>query len=317
MHRFKNLRKIKIPELVRQLLLSWLFAVAVEYLLLPESNRGLASLTGLAQMSPGRMGILFAGTLLVLVGLSRFFDTNTAERWGVVGIFTVLMLAALQASFSQAFLLICGLITAGVVVFGFYGWDKTPEPVAPPRKDHYLYPVLAVGLSVAFFLFVSIWTVCRVESFCTPSYDFGIFSQMFYNMKESGLPLTTLERDGLLSHFHVHMSPIYYLMLPFYCLVPTPATLQVLQAAVMTSAVIPLWLIGKHHGLSGLQRMLLCAVLLLYPAFAGGVGYDIHENCFLTPLLLWLLYGIDRKNSIITAISAFLTLTVKELLPCI
>ena len=135
---------------------------------------------------------------------------------------------------------------------------------------------------------------------------------MFYHMKESGVPFTTVERDGLLSHFAVHVSPIYYLMLPFYWLVPIPATLQVLQAAVITSAVIPLWKIGKNHGLTGAQRMLICAILLLYPAFSGGTSYDIHENCFLTPLILWLFYGIDRKNWCLTAIAAVLTLMVKE-----
>lgn len=58
--------------------------------------------------------------------------------------------------------------------------------------------------------------------------------------------------------------------------------------------------------------MLVCAVLFLYPAYSGGTSYDIHENCFLTPLLLWLFYGIDRKNAVVTAIAAILTLMVKE-----
>lgn len=124
--------------------------------------------------------------------------------------------------------------------------------------------------------------------------------------------MTTVERDGLLSHFAVHVSPIYYVLLPFYALTPTPAALEALQAAVITSAVIPLWKIGKHHGLTGAQRMLVCAVLFLYPAYSGGTSYDIHENCFLTPLLLWLFYGIDRKNAVVTAIAAILTLMVKE-----
>jgi uncharacterized membrane protein len=101
-------------------------------------------------------------------------------------------------------------------------------------------------------------------------------------------------------------------MLPFYCMVPHPATLQVLQAAVLSSAVIPLWLIGKEKGLSGAQRMLLCALLLLLPAFAGGTSYDIHENCFLTPLILWLFYGIEKKNIPITAVFGVLTCMVKE-----
>ena len=186
------------------------------------------------------------------------------------------------------------------------------EPVPAPRKAHKACLWITVGLSAVFFLFVSAWTVGRVYSLSSPTYDFGIFSQMFYNMKESGLPMTTVERDGLLSHFAVHVSPIYYLMLPFYWLIPTPSTLQVLQAAVITSAVIPLWKIGKHHGLTGAQRMLVCAVLLLYPAYSGGTSYDIHENCFLTPLILWLFYGIDRKNAAITFVAAVLTLMVKE-----
>ena len=74
-----------------------------------------------------------------------------------------------------------------------------------------------------------------------PTFDFGIFSQMFHQMRTTGLPVTTVERDGPLSHFAVHVSPIYYLLLPFYCIYPKPVTLQVLQAAVLASAVIPLW----------------------------------------------------------------------------
>ncbi len=52
--------------------------------------------------------------------------------------------------------------------------------------------------------------------------------------------------------------------------------------------------------------------MLLFPAFAGGASYDLHENCFLTPLLLWLLYGLDRRSTPVTAVAGFLTLTVKE-----
>ena len=103
-----------------------------------------------------------------------------------------------------------------------------------------------------------------------------------------------------------------HLMLPFYWLIPHPATLQVLQAAVLASAVIPLWKLAKHHGLPGWGRLLCCALLLLYPAYSGGTSYDLHENCFLTPLILWLLYGIDRKNIPLTAVAAVLTLSVKE-----
>ena len=49
----------------------------------------------------------------------------------------------------------------------------------------------------------------------------------------TGLPVTTCERDRVLSHFAVHVSPIYYLFLPFYALFPSPVTLEVLQALLL------------------------------------------------------------------------------------
>lgn len=306
------LQKRYVSGVVRQIILSWLFAVMLEYLCLPGALRDLARLDGLAQMSLIRVIVVACGGILLLSVISRFVNPAKVERWAMVGVFGILAIAALRASFTWAFLAVCILVLIFLVVFGFCGWDGQPEPAAKPKQAHRIWLWITVGLSIAFFLFVSCWTVGRVYSFSTPTFDFGIFCQMFYNMKESGLPMTTVERDGLLSHFAVHVSPIYYALLPFYWLAPTPATLQVLQAAVITSAVIPLWKIGKHHNLTGAQQTLICAVFLLYPAYSGGTSYDIHENCFLTPLLLWLFYGIDRKNTAITAIAAILTLMVKE-----
>lgn len=307
-----SLQKRYVSGVVRQIILSWLNAVMLEYLRLPGALRDLARLDGLAQMSLIRVIAVFCGGMLLLSIISRFVNSAKVERWAVVGIFGILSIAASRASFTWAFLAVCILALIFLVVFGFCGWDGQPEPAVKQKQAHRIWLWITVGLSIAFFLFVSAWMVGRVYSFSTPTFDFGIFCQMFYNMKESGLPMTTVERDGLLSHFAVHVSPIYYVLLPFYALAPSPAALEALQAAVITSAVIPLWKIGKHHGLTGAQRMLVCAVLFLYPAYSGGTSYDIHENCFLTPLLLWLFYGIDRKNAVVTAIAAILTLMVKE-----
>ena len=307
-----SLQKRYFSGVVRQIILSWLFAVMLEYLRLPDARRDLARMDGLAQMSLIRVIAVTCGGILILSVISRFVNTAKVERWAMVGVFGILAIAAFRASFTWPFLAVCILVAVLLIVFGFLGWNAQPESSAKPGQAHRIWLWITVGLSIAFFLFVSCWTVGRVFSFSTPTFDFGIFCQMFYNMKESGLPMTTVERDGMLSHFAVHVSPIYYLLLPFYWLAPTPATLQVLQAAVITSAVIPLWKIGKHHNLTSLQQTLICAVFLLYPAYSGGTSYDIHENCFLTPLLLWLFYGIDRKNTAITATAAILTLMVKE-----
>ena len=296
----------------RRAVVSWIAAVLIEYLLLPFELRDLDRLNGLAEMSLMRIFCITCTGMILLWMASRCVNTAKAERWILVGVISALAAVTLYSSFTWAFLVVCVLIVSVAVIYGIFGWAASAEGVAMPKKSHKAFLWITAGLSVCFFLFVSVWTVGRIYSFSTPTYDFGIFSQMFYHMKESGLPMTTVERDGLLSHFHVHVSPIWYLLLPFYSLIPTPVTLQVLQAAVIASAVIPLWKIGKHHGLSGAGRMLICAVLMLYPAFFGGTSYDIHENCFLTPLILWLFYGIDKKNTAVIAIFTLLTLMVKE-----
>jgi uncharacterized membrane protein len=263
-------------------------------------------------MSLSRVVIITAVCAVCLFALARFFDTARLERAGVLAVYTTLSYFTLRASFSWAFLIACLIIGVILLVFTARGHRADEEAFDEIKSDSPAYVWVTAAAALAFFIFASAWTVSRVYSFCTPTYDFGIFAQMFHNMKESGLPITTVERDGALSHFAVHVSPIYYLMLPFYCIFPRPETLQVLQAAVIASAVIPLWKICRRHGLSDVERCLVCALLLLYPAFMGGVSYDIHENCFLTPLILWLFYGVTKKSYTITAISAVLVLLVKE-----
>ena len=302
----------RFPSLIRRVLAAWVLTAAIQYLLLPRTSRALSGVEALAGMSFGLTLALCAGLFAVMSLLRCFAPTRQAERIGILLGIGAMAVCALLASFSWALLGACVLLVLLAGVFCLRGWDGSPAPCAEPAGCRRVWPWLAALLALGFLLFDSLWTVGRVYSFSAPSYDFGIFSQMFYYMRTTGAPLTTLERDGLMSHFAVHVSPVYYLMLPFFALAPYPATLQVLQAAVLASAVIPAWKIARRHGLSGPARVLVCALLLLFPAYSGGTSYDLHENCFLTPLLLWLLYGIDRGSIPLAAVSAVLTLTVKE-----
>lgn len=302
------MKRISSAAIIRKLLLAWILAAAIEYSLCLGA---LSDLSTPAGMSLLRLSIFTAGIFLITL----FFQNNIApkmERWVMVIAYLWLACLSLLTSFSPGLLAACCLLFIILLCYAIRGWNGDSNYVSEQKQNGKLWMWISALLAVLFFVFVSIWTVCRMYSFSTPSYDFGIFSQMFYSMKETGLPITTLERDGALSHFMVHVSPIYYLLLPFYYLVPTPATLQVLQAAVLASAVIPLWLLGKRYGLSPVLRTVLCAVLLLYPAYSGGTSYDIHENAFLTPLILWLLYWVDSRKPICCAVFTLLVLMVKE-----
>lgn len=175
--------------------------------------------------------------------------------------------------------------------------------------------VAVIGLSVvalSVFVLMGMLTVLRYKLYYTSTFDFGIFAQMFYNMKETLLPMTTCERSQLLSHFSVHVSPIFYLILPIYWIFPYNETLIIVQLLFIISGVIPLYLICRNRKFSNTLTLLVSLVYLLSPVLINGLFYDFHENKFLTTLILWLLYFVEKDKQIGIYIFAILVLMVKE-----
>lgn len=305
-------RSLSCGALIRRMILAWITSAAIRYIMLPAEQMPLDGLESLKGASFGGFVLLAASLFAGFTLMSCIWDTERAERWTLTMAFALYLLRAYLASKSLTLLASGGVCLVILTIYAVRGAKTKATMLALPPRGAFSAK-LAVGVAATLFAaFVSAWTVLRVKAYCTPSYDFGIFSQMFHAMATDGSQLTTLERGELLQHFSVHISPVYYLLLPFYLLVPKPETLQVLQALLLASAVVPLWLIARRRGLSALLSAIFCCLLLLYPAYAGGASYDLHENAFLTPLLFWLFYAVDAENHWLLALSALLTLTVKE-----
>lgn len=306
-----RMHKLSVGIVIRRVILSWLLTVTILYAILPAELKSVQNTDGVALMSFSAL-IILSGIFFFLFTFVEKHIQALPERQLIFLTFSVLAFICLVYNFTWSFFFCCLLCLILLLIYAIFGWKQDGNTFHIAKNASPVWWIITVILAVCFIAFVSVWTVCRIYCFSTPTFDFGIFSQMFYHMKASGIPLTTVERDGLLSHFYVHVSPIYYLLLPFYCLIPYPATLQILQAIILGSAVIPLYKIAKHHGIPPAVRVIVCGMLLFYPAYSGGTSYDIHENAFLTPLLLWLLYGIDRKSTATVIIASCLTLLIKE-----
>lgn len=166
----------------------------------------------------------------------------------------------------------------------------------------------ALGITV----FVCTIVVLRIMIYTVPNFDFGIFCNIFYNLKDSFQPLSTCERDTLLSHFAVHFSPILYFLLPIYYIFPYEETLNIAQVIIPFSGIIPLMLIMKKYKLGNSVKMFMAVAFFAYPAIGYGSIYDFHENCFILPLLLWMFYFYEKGKNIPMFVFAFLTLMVKE-----
>ncbi len=203
------------------------------------------------------------------------------------------------------------LLVAGLMVFSVaYCFEGVNTQLIKIHSVTYKL-ILAIGF-VTFVGVIGGSLVLKYLTYSSPNFDLGLFSQMFHYMSSDLSMKTTSERDVLLSHFCVHISPIFYCILPLYMLYKSAATLQFAQALVIGLAVFPLAGICRHLKLSRFETALFCIAYLLYPVVSGGCFYDIHENIFLPLCIFTLLYYCEKESWIGIIISTVFLLGVKE-----
>lgn len=323
-------KSFSVPKIFLRLFSAWLLSVACFYMIFG----GGISFINLAFLQDISLFAYFAVVIFVFALLtaldSLFPRLKTDGKLLVSSAILFAFSTAVAATdptyliflsfplFAVFYIAVCGRFLTFPTAFFFkkpFSDEKIPLSRAVSGKKIFLDTSSCLIFASA--LIFSLIVVCgvgvlRYKTYSAPNYDFGIFVNMFHNMKESFLPLVTSERDKLLSHFAVHISPIVYLVLPFYAIFPFPETIQIFQAVVLISGVIPLILICKNRGLTRNQTALTSAAYLLAPALAGGTFYDFHENCFLPAVLLWLFCFYEKDRKIPMYIFAVLLLTVKE-----
>ena len=172
--------------------------------------------------------------------------------------------------------------------------------------------ITVAALLVAMTVYIGAASIIKYNNYNVYGYDHGIFAQMFHNMKETGQMVTTYERNELMSHFKVHFSPIFYLLLPLYMIFPSSQALLIINGFIIISGIVPLMFLCKRFKLSNISTLLFCVCYAIYPTFTGNGFWGLHENAFLAPLILWLFYFSEKDCTIGAVIFAVLLLCVKE-----
>lgn len=297
------IKKLKNTDNLAQKLLTRLFTawIITSFIFLLINCK---SFTDLEFFNQQNILIFAAITLIFFIGLCFIKNEKIISAAMIAAAFLYCLCGAYQYSDFYFLLSCCGAI-CGIVYYA------NVEEISLTISKRLMWIGAALFI-LLFTIFMSISCCLRYKNYCTPCYDFGIFSQMFYYIKETGLPLTTCERDGLLSHFAVHFSPAFYLIYPMYKLVPSPMTLMVMQCLLPALGVIPLIKICRNHKLSNLAALGFSACYLLYLPIAGSCNYYIHENNFLPPLILSLIYFMEKEKTAPALVFGALTLLTKE-----
>lgn len=302
---------ITIEKTVRRLLSSWFFACFISAVTsnVPKDGFLYFEKTSIASISfLSHVFIIFA-LFLALTVLFAFFGNEKAER--LILLLSFLPYAFLCASAEADAIWVMFGICAVLFLICKYTFCDTDEVI--DFKFTKWGMIATAGICICVFIgFLAVQAVCRVKTQSAPCFDFGIFSQMYYYMKETLQPLVTCERAVLLSHFDIHVSPIYYLFLPIFAIIPKPETLVVCQALLLASGIIPLVLLCRKLSLSYKATALFTVCYTFYPTVMGGCYYDLHENKFLLPIMLWLFLFIEKNKWWGIISFSVLTLLVKE-----
>lgn len=252
--------------------------------------------------------ITIAGFVIITLLKSAFLQNTRTDSYFCIGGLVAFSLISLWRCDNFYYAVIFILITALIGYFA-YKYDRNHSKVRLHGAAAAIFIVLCVLISGGF---IALFTLYRYKSYGTSCFDAGIFTQMYHSMINDLSFITTCERNKFLSHFAVHCSPIYYLLLPFYYFFPSTQTLLISQAVLVTIGVIPLVLICKKNNFTNSVTVFFSITYLFCAELIGPCFYDYHENSFLPPLLMWLFYAIESKKKILLYIFTVLVMLVKE-----
>jgi uncharacterized membrane protein len=181
------------------------------------------------------------------------------------------------------------------------------------HKDtkHSLFLILGscVWLYAAFLLLMT-WS--RYANFVSEVIDLHYFHQAVWQLSEFKNPYIWGFDQPSFAVWGQHFSPILIFLAPFYWIGKDPGFLMFIQALVVISGALPIYLIAKEHLKA---RSIGLALGYAYLAFGGlqfGFAYGFHEIMFFPTLFLWTYYFYLRKKVKSYYIFILLSLFVKE-----
>ncbi|MGA7924046.1 MAG: DUF2079 domain-containing protein, partial [Thermoplasmata archaeon] len=189
------------------------------------------------------------------------------------------------------------------VVPGGSGWRGNPGVL------------LLLLLVAAFSVFYFALSLLRYTEFYATNWDLGIGMQSLWTLTQ-GYPANAAgnyEFVGAGSFFFIHTTYILIPVAGLYGLVPSASTLFALQAVVVASSAIPLYLIGRAARVPVWLLLVALTVYLGSFPIVSAVLFDFHWEAFILAEFLWTYYLWDRGRywaALIPVTAGLLTLEV-------
>ncbi len=161
----------------------------------------------------------------------------------------------------------------------------------------------------AAFVVYSAVSIIQHIHFKTFGYDLGLFEQVIWHYAHFQIPSSSIRGVGNI--LGDHFSPILIFLVPLYWIIPSPYSLLIAQAALLSLSVFPIyWFAEKKLGIK--NAILISISYSIYWGIQSTVGFDFHEVAFAVPIISFALYAIWQKKEWVYIPLILLLLLVKE-----
>ena len=168
--------------------------------------------------------------------------------------------------------------------------------------------VLAFGMTLYAVLY-SFITVTRHLTFRTHALDLGYYVQLTWNLARGAGPRVSLPE---MHAWGDHFSPIMYLFVPAFWIVPGPAVLLVAQSIALALGALPVFGIAARR-LGDERPAAVFAVLYLVNSTLHSINVrDFHAAALAIPLLLAAIYFAEAGKPWLLTAAVLLTLATRE-----
>lgn len=179
----------------------------------------------------------------------------------------------------------------------------------PAVRAQQVWLFAATLLAIVYGWYFAVRTMNVHYGLGTSSYDFGLYEQGVWLLSRFESPFVTLMGRNL---FGDHSSFILLFVVPLYWFVESTALLLVIQAVIVASGAIPVFLATRWLMGSGAQAMPFVLMYLLHPAVSWTVLENYHPDSFLGPLVATAIWAALVGRWRLYAVAVVLSLLVKE-----
>ncbi len=200
-----------------------------------------------------------------------------------------------------------------------------PSPEHMPHNGWFWMALaLVTVLATAFVLFFVVYLTRLQDAFLTPAEDVGIMDQAFWSLAHGQLfhqTICNIVSDSNcysvqgFPRFAIHFEPMLFLLAPLYLFWPGPKTLMIVQTLVVASGAFPAFWLARLRLRSELAGVGVAALYLLYPSLQQAEASYFHAVTMTAAFLLFTLYFLYTRRTVLLFLCALLTLACKEEMP--